>query len=54
MHRQECFAGLPAHSLSRCEISDLLSSEVISIPIYAELVKEQLDEVIAALASFAD
>ena len=54
MHRQECFAGLPAHALSNCEVSDRLSSEVISIPIYAELTTAQLDEVIAAIASFND
>jgi len=54
MHRQECFAGLSAHSLSDCPVSDLLSSEVISIPVYPELTTGQLDEVIAALASFTD
>ena len=54
MHRQECFAGLPAHALSDCAVADLLSSEVISIPIYAELTTAQLDEVIAAIASFND
>jgi dTDP-4-amino-4,6-dideoxygalactose transaminase len=53
MHRQECFAKLPAHSLSGCPVSDLLSSEVLSIPVFAELRQDQLDEVIAALASFA-
>ena len=54
MHRQECFAGLPAHALSHCEVSDLLSSEVISIPVYAELTAAQLEEVVAAFASFSD
>ena len=54
MHRQECFAGLPAHALSNCGVSDTLSSEVISIPVYAELTTAQLDEVIAAIASFTD
>jgi dTDP-4-amino-4,6-dideoxygalactose transaminase len=34
-------------------VSDLLSSEVLSIPVFAELRQDQLDEVIAALASFA-
>lgn len=54
MHRQECFANLPAHALSDCPVSDLLSSEVISIPVYPELKTDQLDEVIAALASFSN
>jgi dTDP-4-amino-4,6-dideoxygalactose transaminase len=52
MHRQECFAGLPAHALDACPVSDLLASEVISIPVYPELTTAQLDEVVAALASF--
>ncbi len=53
MHRQECFANLPAHALSDCPVSDLLAGEVISIPVYAELTTAQLDEVLAALASFS-
>jgi len=53
MHRQECFENLPAHALSDCPVSDLLSGEVISIPVYPELTTAQLDEVVAALASFA-
>ena len=52
MHRQECFANLPANSLVDCPVSDRLAMEVISIPVYPELTKEQLDEVVAALASF--
>ncbi|MCW1885194.1 DegT/DnrJ/EryC1/StrS family aminotransferase [Luteolibacter flavescens] len=52
MHRQECFEKLPEHSLSNCPVSDLLAAEVISIPVYAELVDAQLDEVAAALESF--
>lgn len=52
MHRQECFASLPAHALSGCPVSDLLASEVISIPVYPELKADQLDEVVAALSSF--
>jgi dTDP-4-amino-4,6-dideoxygalactose transaminase len=52
MHRQECFAKLPAHSLSDCPVSDLLASQVLSVPVYAELRQEQLDEVIAALQAF--
>jgi dTDP-4-amino-4,6-dideoxygalactose transaminase len=54
MHRQECFPNLPAHALSDCPVSDLLSAEVISIPVYPELTTAQLDEVIAALASFSN
>jgi dTDP-4-amino-4,6-dideoxygalactose transaminase len=53
MHRQECFATLPEHSLSNCTVSDQLAAEVISIPIYPELTEAQLDEVVDALVSFA-
>lgn len=52
MHRQECFADLPEHSLANCPVSDQLASEVLSIPVYPELVTAQLDEVVAAIASF--
>jgi dTDP-4-amino-4,6-dideoxygalactose transaminase len=53
MHRQECFADLPAHSLSDCPVSDLLAGEALSIPVFAELRQDQLEEVVAGLASFA-
>ncbi|WP_193210802.1 DegT/DnrJ/EryC1/StrS family aminotransferase [Luteolibacter marinus] len=52
MHRQQCFADLPGHSLGDCQVSDLLSSEVLSIPVYPELVESQLEEVVAAISSF--
>ena len=42
MHRQECFGGLPEHALSNCPVSDQLSAEVVSIPVYPELVEAQL------------
>jgi len=49
LHRQECFAHLP---VSECPVSDALSHEVLSIPVYPELVQSQLDEVALAVASF--
>ncbi|HEY8991957.1 MAG TPA: DegT/DnrJ/EryC1/StrS family aminotransferase, partial [Luteolibacter sp.] len=49
LHRQECFADLPA---APCPVSDALAEEVLSIPIYPELVQNQLEEVAAAFASF--
>jgi dTDP-4-amino-4,6-dideoxygalactose transaminase len=52
MHRQECFAALPEHSRSDCGVSDTLAAEALSIPVYPELNVAQLDEVIAAIASF--
>ena len=52
MDQQECFASLPEASRSDCEIAHRLATEVLSIPIYAELSQAQLDEVIAAIKSF--
>ena len=52
MDQQECFAHLPETSRSHCEISHRLASEVISIPIYAELMPQQRDEVVDAIAQF--
>lgn len=52
MDQQECFAQLPASSRSDCEIAHRLATEVLSIPIYAELTQGQLDDVIAAIAEF--
>jgi dTDP-4-amino-4,6-dideoxygalactose transaminase len=52
MDQQECFAQLPESSRSDCEIAHRLATEVLSIPIYAELTQAQLDEVIAAIKSF--
>jgi dTDP-4-amino-4,6-dideoxygalactose transaminase len=46
LHMQECFKGLPSHSLSAC------SQQVISIPIYPELSDEQKSAVIAAVKDF--
>jgi dTDP-4-amino-4,6-dideoxygalactose transaminase len=52
LHRQECFADLPAHALDDCPVSDALASEVLSIPVYPELASSQIDEVISALTAF--
>jgi dTDP-4-amino-4,6-dideoxygalactose transaminase len=49
LHRQECFSRLPSFD---CPVSDSLAAEVLSIPIYPELVVSQLEEVAAAIASF--
>jgi dTDP-4-amino-4,6-dideoxygalactose transaminase len=51
LHRQPCFAdlGYPAGSLPRSEEAAL---EVISLPIYPELERAQLDYVIEAIHGF--
>ena len=52
LDQQTCFADLPAASLTGCDVSHRLGSEVLSIPIYGELIEEQRSEVIAAIASW--
>jgi dTDP-4-amino-4,6-dideoxygalactose transaminase len=52
MDQQECFAHLSDFSRSNCHISHQLASEVLSIPIYAELTQDQRNEVIAAIRDF--
>lgn len=52
MDQQPCFQHLPESSRQGCEIAHRLAGEVISIPIYPELRREQQDEVIAALTDF--
>lgn len=52
LDQQTCFADLPATSLSGCEVSHRVASEVLSIPIYGELSEDQRNEVIAAIAEW--
>ena len=51
LHQQECFAyvGTKRDDLP---VANKLADEVLSIPIYPELRREQLDEVIAAIREF--
>jgi dTDP-4-amino-4,6-dideoxygalactose transaminase len=51
MHQQECFTyvGTKRESLP---VANRLAQEALSIPIFPELRREQLDEVIAAIAEF--
>ncbi len=52
MHQQECFESLSEHSLGALPVTEMLSAEVISLPIYAELTPEQRDEVVAAVTDY--
>ena len=52
LHRQECFAGLPAHASQPCPVAEQLCREVVSIPVYPELSASQRDEVVAAIAAW--
>lgn len=51
MHQQECFSYLktPRESLP---VANQLAEEALSIPIFPELKREQLDEVVEAIRSF--
>ena len=52
LDQQQCFQHLPESSRIGCETAHQLAEEVLSIPIYAELTTEQVDEVIAAISRF--
>jgi len=49
LHRQECFAGLPAHAIQPCPVAEQLCQEVLSIPVYPELSPAQRDEVVEVI-----
>jgi dTDP-4-amino-4,6-dideoxygalactose transaminase len=50
LHQQSCFASLKTGKLPQAE---KLAREVLSIPIYPELTREQQDEVISAMIAWA-
>ena len=52
LHRQECFRYL-GYAENACPNAAQASSEVLALPIFPEITRQQQDEVIAALADFA-
>lgn len=52
MHQQECFAHLVADARTSFSVTDQLATEVMSIPVYPELNRQQQDTVIAAIKTF--
>ncbi|MDA0766541.1 MAG: DegT/DnrJ/EryC1/StrS family aminotransferase [Verrucomicrobia bacterium] len=52
LHQQECFADLPEHSRSGLPVSELLCGEVLSLPVFPELTREQQDHVIAEIGKW--
>ncbi len=54
LDRQDCFQSLPATSLAGCATAHQLADEVLSIPIYPELAREQKEEVVGAIEAFLD
>ncbi len=53
LHRQSCFADLPGVERA-LPMTEKLSLEVISLPIYPELANEQIDYVLDTLSAFYD
>jgi len=53
MDQQECFQSTPEASRSDCEVARRLTTEVLSLPIYPELPRAHLDQVVEAIASFS-
>ncbi|MEI7911374.1 MAG: DegT/DnrJ/EryC1/StrS family aminotransferase [Verrucomicrobiota bacterium] len=54
LHQQECFRHLPPHAIGDCPVSEALTGEVLSIPVYPELRAPQRDEVVAAIAEWLE
>jgi len=50
-HRQECFHDVPS-SKNAFPVSDHLAARVLSLPIFPELLPEQLEEVVATIAEY--
>ncbi|MBM4194498.1 MAG: DegT/DnrJ/EryC1/StrS family aminotransferase [Gemmatimonadetes bacterium] len=51
LHLQQCFAYL-GYKRGECPESERAADEVLSLPVYPELTRAQLDEVVAAVRSF--
>lgn len=51
LHLQECFASL-GYTQGACPESERAANEVLSLPVYPELTRAQLDDVVAAVRGF--
>ncbi|HEV8541942.1 MAG TPA: DegT/DnrJ/EryC1/StrS family aminotransferase [Verrucomicrobiae bacterium] len=49
LHKQECFAYCSGGQPDSCPVASRIASEVLSIPIYPELTKMQVDAVVAGI-----
>jgi dTDP-4-amino-4,6-dideoxygalactose transaminase len=50
LHRQECFQGFGPHL--NLPVAEALAAEVISLPVFPELMPEEQETVIKAIADF--
>ncbi len=51
MHKQQCFSYCVSPSEDTCPVATRLGNEALSIPIYPELAREQLDAVVSAVGT---
>ena len=51
LHLQPCFAYL-GYKEGQCPESERAAKEVLSIPIFPELTRHQLDEVVAGISAY--
>src|SRR5581483_3955189 len=51
LHRQECFAAL-GYAEGSLPVSERAAKETLAVPVFPELLPEEIDYVIDALASF--
>ena len=51
LHRQDCFLDL-GYKEGRLPVSERAAREVLSLPIYPELTRDQLDTVVGAIREF--
>jgi len=52
LHQQECFRHLGPHPT--LPVAEVLAEEVISLPVFPELTREEHTAVVAAIAEFLD
>ena len=52
MHQQQCFAHLAPHAKESLAVTEQLAQQVLSIPVYPELPRDQQDLVVSAIKNF--
>ena len=52
MHQQQCFAHLASKARANFQVTEQLADEVLSIPVYPELTRDQQNVVVSAIQKF--